>query len=57
MARAELHLTPDEFVAFVKRVERLEAEGYRKFEIADILGVPRTTLYERLRRYHRGRKL
>jgi DNA-binding NtrC family response regulator len=56
MARPELHLTSEEFVAFVKKVQRLEAEGYRKFEIADLLGVPRTTLYARLRRYREEKK-
>ena len=51
MARAELHLTPKELVLFVKRVEKLREQGLSMSKVSESLGVPRTTIYLRLKTY------
>jgi transposase len=44
-------LSLDELERFVKRVEKMKAEGATTTEIAAAFGIPRSTLYMRLRRW------
>ena len=44
-------LSRDELERFVKRVEKMKAEGATTTEIAASFGIPRSTLYLRLRRW------
>lgn len=49
-------LSGDELEQFVKKVEKLKAEGLPVYAIMARLGVPRTTLVSRLRRYREAQK-
>lgn len=44
-------ITDDEFVAFCEKVEKLRAEGLSDNTIAERVGVVRTTITQRMRRY------
>jgi DNA-binding NarL/FixJ family response regulator len=52
MARSELHLIPEELERFVKRVEKLLAEGLPILEIARAFGISPTTVRNRVRKYN-----
>ena len=54
IAMARSHLKMLDFTAlerFVKRVEEMRAEGLQTWAIADALGVPKSTLNDRLRKW------
>lgn len=44
-------LTEDEFIAFCVKVEKLRAEGLSDSIIASRVGVSRTTIVQRMKRY------
>lgn len=50
-------LSGEELEAFVKKVEKLKAEGLPTYAIMSRLGVPRSTLVTRLNRYREAKAL
>lgn len=47
--------SPAALADFAQKVAKLKADGLRPFEVAQRLGIPRTTMNERLRRYRESR--
>lgn len=56
MSRQEKIFDDEALQRFCQRVEEMKAMGHRTWFIADQLGVPKTTINERLRKY-RQRKI
>jgi transposase len=51
MARADLKMNMADLERFVRRVGEMKEEGLKTWAIADALGVPKSTINGRLRRW------